>query len=137
MEQRDYIVRQLEMIGPTLMYMLGIWKDGRIKDALEYGAENMEGLTNLPLKELDLVHEDQITSYLSQGKEISPGIIRITAEFLYRIGEIRHKEGLPNGRETLHKAYNLLIWHEEITGTYSFDVQSMKEHIHQMLRENI
>ena len=133
MEQKDYIVRQLEMIGPTIMYMLGIWNDGRIKDAIEYGAENMEGLTSLPLKELDLIHPDEIVEYLANSKELSPGIIRITAEFMYRIGEIRHKEGHPNGRETLLKAAYLLNWHEQVTEIFSFDVQSMKAAIDQML----
>lgn len=133
MEQKDYLVRQLEMIGPTLMYMLGIWKDGRIKDAIEYGAEHLEGITSLPLKDLDDIHPDEIVDFLSETKELTPGIIRITGEFLFRIGEIRHKEGHPNGRETLLKAVNLLKWHENVTGTFSFDVQSIKDSVNKML----
>ncbi|MEA1875432.1 MAG: hypothetical protein U9N86_01075 [Bacteroidota bacterium] len=136
MEQKDFLVRQLEMIGPTIMYMLGIWKDGRISDAIDYGAEHIEGLTSIPLRELDMIHQDKIVEHLAKIKEISPGIIRITAEFLYRIGEIRHLEGHPNGRETLLKAQNLLVWHEEFTGIFSFDVQSMKNSIIQMLTGN-
>ncbi len=136
MEQKDYLVRQLEMIGPMIMYMLGIWRDGRIQDALEYGAEHLEDLTTLPLKDLDLIHENEIAEHLATQKEISPGIIRITAEFLYSIGEIRQKEGHPNGRETLLKAQNLFIWHEKVTGIFSFDVQSMKESISEMLTKS-
>ncbi|MCD6347697.1 MAG: hypothetical protein J7L96_09785 [Bacteroidales bacterium] len=133
MEQKDYILRQLEMIGPMLMYMLGIWRDGRIKDALEYGAETLEDLTTMPLKELDMIHSDDITKHLTEEKGLLAGQIRIIAEFLYRIGEIRHKENFPNGRETLIKARNLLEWHEKATGIFSFEVQDMKNAIEKML----
>ncbi len=133
MEQKDYLVRQLEMIGPMLMYMLGIWHDGRIKDALDYGADSLEDLTSIPLKELDIIHQDDIIRILVEEKGLLAGQIRIIAEFLYRIGEIRHKENFPNGRETLIKARNLLEWHEHTTGIFSFQVQEMKKGINEML----
>ncbi len=129
MEQKDYLIRQLEMIGPMLMYMLGIWKEGRIQDAISYGADSLEGLTDMPLNELDLIHKDEIVNYLCTEKELMAGQIRIIAEFLFRIGEIRHKENFPMGRETLIKARKLLDWHEETTGIFSFDVQEIKKEI--------
>ncbi|MBT7092795.1 MAG: hypothetical protein HN936_06095, partial [Bacteroidetes bacterium] len=65
MEQKDYLLRQLEMIGPMIMYMLGIWREGRINDALDYGAESLENLTALPLNELDVIHQDDIVKFLT------------------------------------------------------------------------
>ncbi len=133
MEQKDYLIRQLEMIGPMVMYMLGIWKEGRIQDAISYGAENLEDLTALPLRELDHIHEDDITRFLTEEKSFLAGQIRIIAEFLYRIGEIRHKENFPNGRETLLKSQNLISWYEETTGVFSFDIQEIKNGINTLL----
>ncbi|MBT3242034.1 MAG: hypothetical protein HN352_02715 [Bacteroidetes bacterium] len=133
MEQKDYLLRQLEMIGPMIMYMLGIWREGRINDALDYGAESLENLTALPLNELDVIHQDDIVKFLTEEKELLAGQVRIIAEFLYRIGEIRHKEDFPIGRETLLKARRLIEWHELTTGVFSFEVQNMKKGIEQML----
>ena len=133
MEQKDYLLRQLEMIGPMIMYMLGIWREGRINDALDYGAESLENLTALPLNELDVIHQDDIVKFLTEENELLAGQVRIIAEFLYRIGEIRHKEDFPIGRETLLKARRLIEWHELTTGVFSFEVQNMKKGIEQML----
>lgn len=133
MQQKDFIVRQMEMIGPAIMYMLGIWKDGRMKEAIEYGAENLENFTDLPLTEIDQIHQDVVVEYLSKEKAMAPGLIRVVSEFLFQIGKIRHQEGHPNGRETLLKARNLLEWYEKDTQVYSFDIASMKEEIEYLL----
>ncbi|MBT7094683.1 MAG: hypothetical protein HN936_15650, partial [Bacteroidetes bacterium] len=69
----------------------------------------------------------------TEEKELLAGQVRIIAEFLYRIGEIRHKEDFPIGRETLLKARRLIEWHELTTGVFSFEVQNMKKGIEQML----
>jgi hypothetical protein len=135
MEQKDYIVRQMELMGPAMMYMLGIWKDGRIRDAIQYGAENLENFTDLPLAEIDQVHQDEIVKFLCEEKNVVPGIIRIVGEFLYRIGEIRHKENHPNGRETLLKAKNLLEWYEAETKVYAYDIITIKDQIKEMLTQ--
>jgi len=121
------------MIGPAIMYMLGIWKDGRLNDAIEYGAENLENFTDLPLAEIDQIHQDETVKYLVEEKGMAPGLIRVVGEFLFHIGSIRHKESHPNGRETLLKAKNLLEWYEKDTQVYSFDVVSMKEEIENLL----
>jgi len=132
MEQRDYLVRQLEMIGPMLMYMLGIWKDGRINEAIEYGAEAIKNILDISFEEIENLDTNLLLDFLINKHNFKLPQIRILAEILLKMAEIELSEDPAKGIDGLKKSKVLFEYFRAESQTYSIEVSHFIDTIEEM-----
>ena len=122
MEQRDYILREIEKISVMLLAMLGKFK--RIKSKKQFEQEralvnqHMEESGGLTIDKLLSFTDEEIISYIDKNKGFDPGNIELLADLLNVFAE-----NLPDSesRNLNKKAVLILEYIDRETKTFSME----------------
>ena len=122
MEQRDYILREIEKISVMLLAMLGKFK--RIKSKKQFEQEralvnqHMEESGGLTIDKLLSFTDEEIISYSDKNKGFDPGNIELLADLLNVFAE-----NLPDSesRNLNKKAVLILEYIDRETKTFSME----------------
>ena len=132
MEQRDYILREIEKISVMLMAMLGKFK--RIKSKKQFEQERsmidneLEEAGELSIDKLISFTDEEIISYIDKNKGFDPGNMELLVDLLNVFAE-----NLPeNDSQNLNKkALLILEYIDNKTRTFSLErslkINSLKE----------
>ena len=132
MEQRDYILREIEKISVMLMAMLGKFK--RIKSKKQFEQERsmidneLEEAGELSIDKLISFTDEEIISYIDENKGFDPGNMELLADLLNVFAE-----NLPeNDSQNLNKKALLILEHiDRESRTFSMErslkINSLKE----------
>jgi len=132
MEQRDYILREIEKISVMLLAMLGKFR--RIKSKKQFEQERamidseLEEAGELSIDKLILFSEEEILSFINKNKGFDHRNMELLAELL-----ITFARNLPENesRNLNQKALLILEYIDRETRTFSMDrslkISSLKE----------
>jgi hypothetical protein len=132
MEQRDYILREIEKISVMLLAMLGKFK--RIKSKKQFEQERtlidseVKEAGELSIDKLLSFTDEEIISYIDKNKGFDPGNMELLADLLNVFAEnLPEKES----RNLNKKAVLVLEYIDHETRTFSMDrslkIKSLKE----------
>ena len=132
MEQRDYILREIEKISVMLLAMLGKFR--RIKSKKQFEQERsmidseLEEAGELSIDKLISFTDEEIISYIDENKGFDPGNMELLADLLNVFAE-----NLPeNDSQNLNKKALLILEHiDRESRTFSMErslkINSLKE----------
>ena len=132
MEQKDYILREIEKISVMLLAMLGKFK--RIKSKKQFEQERamidseLKEAGQLSIDKLLSFTDEQIISYVDRNKGFDPGNMELLADLLNVFAK-----NLPENksRNLYKKAVLILEYIDHDTRTFSMDrslkIKSLKE----------
>ncbi|MEE4215953.1 MAG: hypothetical protein V2I34_12880 [Bacteroidales bacterium] len=126
MEQRDYILREIEKISVVILAILGKFK--KIKSKKQFEDERsmidseLKDSTGLTIESLLSVPEEDLISYLAGRKDFDTGNMELLAGLLVAFEANMDRD---EGRTLLKKAIGILEYIDRETRTFSME-RSMK-----------
>lgn len=126
MEQRDYLMRQIEQLGQVLAQMLawliGIRKKGGGGLELEELEKTYKSELDIDFEELIQIPEGDIITYLKSKKEYFENHLEIMADILYEtaLNYSKHERS-QEGKNLLRKAIIILEYLQSSSKNYSID----------------
>jgi hypothetical protein len=126
MEQRDYLMRQIEQLGQVLAQMLawllGIRKKGGGSLELEELERTYKSELDIDIEELIQIPVGDIIPFLKSKKEYFENHFEIMADILHEtaLNYFRHKRS-QEGKKLLRKAIIILEYLQSSSKNYSMD----------------
>lgn len=136
MEQKDYILREIEKIGVIVRAVLGRITGEEHKEAVTVGQEFEQTTewilqeTNINLNKILTLEKQPLRDYISSFKGINVANLELLAEIYYQTG-IRTPAG--KKEKLLQKALELYTLCAETDRTYSFDRERKMNEISEIL----
>ena len=138
MEQKDYILREIEKMGMVLRAILNKFMGNtdnpaiQIEKQFEETKEMLYSNLDFDLEKFIAQNEKQSVDYISSFKGINIENLEILAEVLMRMG-LQEKSG--NRKSYLEKALQLLEYCKQKDKTYSFERERKIEEISELLNK--
>jgi hypothetical protein len=126
MEQRDYLMQQIEQLGQVLAQMLawllGLRKKGGGSLELEEIVQTYKSELDIDLEELIQIHETDLITLLRRKNEYFETHLDIVADILHEtaLNYFRH-ERPEDGKKLLRKAIVILEYLQSSSKNYSID----------------
>jgi len=128
MEQRDFLMREIEKIGKMLLAIIGRLKKAVKADYFEQEIEMIDtdiiSITGISLKELLRLPEDELLLTLEKTESFDDANLELFADMLTEISSGLDKK---ESRETIMKSIRILEMIDSRSRTYSFERQSKLE----------
>lgn len=125
MEQRDYMLREIEKIGAMILAMIGKLKGASGSTEFEAAVEmidaDIEEITGIPAGEIIMMPPGDFIQRLSNNTGFNEANMENMADLLTEMAMGMSKDESASARR---KAIILLEWIDEHGRTYSFDRQS-------------
>jgi len=102
MEQRDFILKQIEQLGEVLAILMGYKQADRPDDGLKYVEYVWDHMLDDNFMMLKETPEDQYSMMLTSQNRLSLEELKIAAELLYHEGELH---GMKNNMTKARIAY--------------------------------
>jgi len=93
MEQRDYLLQQIEKLGEVLSVLMGFKRAGQPDDGLKYTEYIWDKMLDEPFNVILETPEEKFTSMLATQQKLSLEELKIAAELLYHEGELHVQKG--------------------------------------------
>jgi hypothetical protein len=123
MEQRDYLLRQIEMMTQFLMALIkrlmGLKSNDTEEDYKEVTNTMLKEQLDTSLEEILLIPVDEVADFIIQRKGIHQSNIDLFAEVLMINARVETK--LKKKKELLIRAIELLEWADNTSGIYSME----------------
>lgn len=126
MEQKDYLLRQIEEAGRVLAEVLskltGFKNKGQVNEGIEKTDQILQNRMDIGLKELTALQNDHLMTHLEKKEKIFPENYDKLAELLTEVAEGMAQQ---NDKEEAKKLYEKILYIyqylEEYESAFSFD----------------
>lgn len=140
MEQKDFLMRQIEEAGRVLAEALskltGFKNQGKLHEGIEKTDQDLQNQMDVGLKELNELEADHLMTHLEKKEKIFPENYEKLAELLTEVAEgmaqQNEKEEAKNLYEKILSIYQYL---EEYESAFSFDRFAKMEKIRAAMDE--
>jgi len=134
MEQRDYILREIEKISVVILAILGKFK--RIKSKKQFEQERtmidnqLEETSGLTIDKLLSFTEEEIISFIDVNEGFDPGNMELLADLLIAFAENSPEN---ESRNLINKALIILEYVDRETKTFSMERSSKRSCLRERL----
>lgn len=122
MDQRDYILRQIDQLGIVLgriiSELFGLISNGQINDAIEVANYTIEGELGMDLEELCAIRSDHFIFTLKTEKNFSNENLNTLADILLLVADNRLNE---DNKMLYQKCLTIYEYLEKVESIYSLD----------------
>lgn len=140
MEQRDYLMRQIEQLGQVLAKMLarllGINQQSNASLVMEELRQTYKNELDIDLDELVQIPDHEIIDFLLNKDKNFESQLEIVADILFETaGNFYKHDKLDEGNLLLRKSIHILEYIHSSGKTFSIDRASKIENLKSLLRE--
>ena len=140
MEQRDYLMRQIEQLGEVLAVMLarllGIKQEGDASMGLEELRQTYKSELDLNVEELIKIPKEEIIECFLRKNKLMIHHLEKIAELLQATGEnLISYDRLKDGNNVLEKSLYILEYLQTTSKIYSMNRVMKIEYLKEMLKE--
>ena len=126
MEQRDYLMRQIEqfarVLGKILFDLLGLKNKGDISESIEFTTRSLISELNIDLEKLTSIKRDELIDTLICKMGFNNGNLEILAEILMQTGDNYYKmKNFHKGESFCQTSLTIYEYLDKSDNTYSFD----------------
>jgi len=138
MEQRDYLMRQIEqlarVLGKVLFDLLGLKNRGKISESIETTTRSLISELDIDLEKLVSIKRDELIDTLISQMRFNNGNLEILAEILMQTGDNFYEINNAHKGESFCQT-SLLIYEylEKSDNTYSFERKEKVEKLKTLL----
>ncbi len=126
MEQKDYLMRQIEEAGrvlaEALSKMTGFKNKGKVHEGIEMTDQELKNQMNMGLKELNELQTDHLMTHLEKKEKIFPENYEKLAELLTEVAEgMAQQNNKEEAKSMYEKVLSIYQYLEEYESAFSFD----------------
>jgi len=140
MEQRDYLMRQIEQAGRALAKVMadltGLKNQGKVHEGIEQAEQSLQDELDLSIEKMTGIPLDQFIHTLKEKEHMFAENFEQTADLLVEIAEGYRQQGsLEKSRALYQRALVLYEYVEEAGSSFSFNRHSRMQKIKELLQQ--
>lgn len=141
MEQRDYLMRQIEqagrVLGKVLANLTGLKNQGKVREGIDQTEQTLQNELDLSIEALKGIPVDRLIHALLENERIYPENFEILADLFVELGEGYDQQNLQEESKPLYQRALVLYEHVDKAGSaFSFHrhskIQQLKHRLDQI-----
>jgi len=129
MEQRDYLMRQIEqagrVLGKVLADLSGLKREGKVREGIGQAGQTLQGELDLRIEELTGIPVDQLVNTLLEKKHMFQENLEKLADLLVEIADgYELLDNQENARSLYQRALTLYEYVDQAGSAFSFNRHS-------------
>jgi len=136
MEQRDFMLNQIEQLGKVLAKILSDFiefkSEGEVTQGIGITNQRLQSDLGIDIEELTVLNKEELKNYL-ENRQLTAEHLEVLSEYMKEIGEEEIHENKKEAKRKLEKAIELLDIADQISNTISFDRINKRKEIENIL----